>query len=109
MLFAKYERTASESDALQIPVEDGVAGFTSADREMLGFNCQQRARRKSDEIVGVGQQMGFIEIVDAPYQPAFRIAPCSKILNVEIPDRQQSWGLGLDSTDVFPDLKPTIE
>src|SRR5215470_6226600 len=103
MLFAKNEWAASRSDTFQIPFEDSAAGFTPADREMLGVDCQKSASRESDKIICVGKQMSFIEVVDTPDQSPFRIAPSAKILNVEIANCQQSRSLGLDFTQLLPD------
>ena len=50
------------------------------------FRCQQRTDGETNKIIGKGHGMGLIEIVDAPDEPPFRIAPRAEIFEMEIAD-----------------------
>ena len=44
-----------------------------------------------DEIGGIRKAASFIKVVDAPDEPAFHVAPGSKVLNVQVTDGQNLW------------------
>ena len=47
-------------------------------------DSEMSADRQSDEIVGVRQRVGFIEIIHTPDQAPFGVPPCSEILDVQV-------------------------
>src|SRR5579864_8322488 len=67
------------------------------------------AHRQTDQIVGVRHRMSFVEVVDAPDQTAFEVAPRTKILHMKIADRQHLWPLRKIRTDLGPDLCPAVK
>src|SRR3984893_9885117 len=67
------------------------------------------APSQSDEIVGVSHGMGFVEVVDAPNQTAFNIAPSAKLLHAQASTSQPIGGLGKAGKHVRPDLCPAVE
>src|ERR1700680_2222686 len=53
--------------------------------------------------------MSFVEVVDAPDQASFHVAPRAEIFNMQIADRQYLGSIGEIGTDFRPDLGPTVE
>jgi hypothetical protein len=45
------------------------------------------ANRQPDQIIGVGQDVSLIEIVDTPGETAFGVSPSTKIFDVQIANR----------------------
>ena len=54
---------------------------------------EDRARHKPHEVRRVGHAGDLIEIVDAPHQPTFFVAPRAKIFHMQVPNRQHSRSL----------------
>ena len=67
------------------------------------------ARDQPHEIDGIGHAGDFIEIVDAPDQPAFGVAPRAEILDMQIADREHARGLGKVRHGLLPQRSPAIE
>jgi hypothetical protein len=53
---------------------------------MAGFGGEVRAYGEADEIVGIGQRIGFVEVVDAPNQAALEVAPGTEVFYVQVAD-----------------------
>jgi hypothetical protein len=77
--------------------------------EMTGIDCQMRAGREPDQVERERHARGFIEIVDRPDQPTFRIPPCAEIFNVEIAHRKGLGRIVFLLADFGPDLNPAVE
>lgn len=67
------------------------------------------ARDQPYKIDGIRHAGDFIEIVDAPDQPAFGIAPGAEIFDMQIADRENARGLGKVWQRVLPQSGPAIE
>jgi hypothetical protein len=52
------------------------------------FDRQPGASCQTHEMDGLGQQGGFIKIVDAPDEAAFGVAPGSEVLDVKLRERE---------------------
>ncbi len=63
---------------------------------MTGLRREMGAHRKANQIVGVGDGVGFIKVIDSPDQAAFDVAPGTKILHVQITDSQDLRSLSPD-------------
>src|ERR1700683_1626158 len=66
------------------------------------------ADRQTHQIDGVSHGPGFVEVIDAPNQAAFDVAPGSEIFYVKIADREHVRRAGKLRTDFRPELRPTI-
>ena len=75
---------------------------------MPAFGRQVSAHRQADEIVGVRHGMSFVEVVDAPDQTSFDVAPGAEILYVQVAHRQHVRPLGKIGTHLRPDLRPAV-
>ncbi len=52
---------------------------------------------------------GFVEIVDAPDEAAFGVAPGAEVLDVEIADAEDGWSFRELGTDFRPVLQPAVK
>jgi DICT domain-containing protein len=52
-------------------------------------NRQRDARREAHQIVHVGQDRRFVEVVYAPDKAPFAVAPRSEVFDVKVADRRQ--------------------
>ena len=68
-----------------------------------------RTRHQSDQIHGIREWEGFIKVVYAPHQSAFDVTPRSKILDVQIADREHAWRIVQRRTFFRPQLHPTVK
>ena len=88
VLLFEHERLARpDADRLAIAAQDRGAGLAGADRQRRIALGEQRAGREAHQIDRVRHRLRFVEIVDAPDQPAFGIAPGAEILDMQIADR----------------------
>ncbi len=60
------------------------------------------------QIDGVGHGPGFVEIVDAPDEPAFDVAPCAEVFEVKIANGKDMRGAGEVGTNLGPEFRPTV-
>ena len=67
------------------------------------------ARDQPDEVDGVWHASDFIEIIDAPDEPTFGIAPRPEVLDMEITHGQHRRRLGETRADLQPQRDPPIE
>ena len=70
---------------------------------------QERAGGQPHQVVGVRHRVGFVEVVDAPDQPAFGVAPGAEVLHVQIADAEHDRGGGQLGADLRPALDPAVE
>src|SRR5579871_4395278 len=76
---------------------------------MLTSGRQVCAGGKSHQVARVRHVTGFIEIVDAPNEPAFDVAPGTEIFYVQIADGEQFGCIRSLGRSCRPGLRPTIE
>src|SRR6266581_2992589 len=67
------------------------------------------ARCQAHEVEGVGCGVGFIQIVHAPNKSALRVAPSAEVLDVQVANRENAWGVRQIPADLRPPLHPTIK
>ena len=84
VLFRHNEGNAAAFEALFVAAEDGIAGVLGRDLEARFADGNVRAGGQAHQIDGVGQLVDFVEIVDAPDQAAFDVAPGAEIFHVQI-------------------------
>src|SRR5215470_6233005 len=88
MALGEDERPPAALHALAIPLQDGITGCPRTHCEVVGTDRQMRAHREAYQILGKREGKSFVEIVDAPNQAAFLVAPRSEVFHVEIADGQ---------------------
>src|SRR5215467_15057832 len=93
LLLAEHERHATCFHCTAISLDDRTANVLLLQWNMARFHREVRAYREADQIVGVGSRMSLVEVVHAPDQPAFGVAPGSEILHVQIADCQHARSL----------------
>src|SRR5712671_3162081 len=75
---------------------------------MSSLGCEMCAHRQADQILSISQRPGFVEIINAPDQAAFAIAPSAEIFYVKIAHRQYMRRLGQIGADSWPKLCPAV-
>src|ERR1039457_6884962 len=105
MVLGQRERSSAGFERFPVPLQQRIDGGFGA----AGRRRQQRAGGQANQIDGVRQAPRFVEIVDAPDQAAFDIAPGSEVLDMQVAHGQNNRRLGLLRTDFGPDLGPAIE
>ena len=77
--------------------------------QLLGIDGEMRAGGQAHQIDGVGHAADFVEVVHAPDEPAFDVAPGAEILHVQIAHREQLGSIGAFRADLRIQLRPAIE
>src|SRR3569832_2546344 len=77
------------ADDVRVALENFRNRFLAVERQRAGVDGDEDARREPDQIVGVGQMAGLVEIVDAPGKPSLAVAPGAEILDKEVANRQR--------------------
>jgi hypothetical protein len=75
----------------RVPVENA---------ELRGVDRDMRAGGQPNQIYGIRHAADFVEVVDAPDQAAFDVAPCAEIFHVQIADGEQLRSFGALSADL---------
>ena len=109
MVLGKNQRPASLRQALDVALEDGPAGLLGLYLQMPDGDRQVRAGRQAHQIDRVGKPVCFVEIVDAPDQAAFDVAPGAEILDVEVAHGEHLRRAGDIRADFRPQLHPAVE
>ena len=79
-------------------------------RERCSFlDGQIGAGKEANQVNGVGGGPGFVEIVDAPDEAAFEVAPGAEILDVQITDGEDLGSAGEFGADDRPPLGPAVK
>ena len=89
-------------------LQDGARRILQVESQMILGDGNVRAGSQADQVVGVRQPPGLVEIVDAPDQAAFGIAPRPEILDVQIAHAEHYRGGRQIAADFRPDLRPAI-
>ena len=67
------------------------------------------ASRQPHQVKGVGRGPGLVQIVHAPDEPSFFIAPRPEVLDVEIAHTQHGRRFHQVSTNLRPELQPAVK
>ena len=86
VMLGKNERPAAPGQGIAIALLDDARGFLAGEGEVLFLDGQIGAGKEANQIHGIGGGPGFIEIIDAPDEPAFEVAPGAEIFDVQIAD-----------------------
>src|SRR5437660_6185249 len=109
MMLRQDKGLAACGQGIAVAPFDGLGGFAARQAQLLTRNCQIRARGQAYKIQGVGSRPGFIEVVHAPNQAAFLVAPRTEVLDVEVADSQNGGGLCEVGADFGPKLNPAVK
>src|ERR1035441_7191000 len=107
-MFCKDDCVASLLEGLAITFQDDVTSLLGFHTEPASISDDLHAGGQAHEIVGVGQWVGLVEIIDTPAEAAFRISPSSKAVYMQVAD-----GLNLRCATQFgtkcrPKLSPAV-
>jgi len=108
MPFSQHERATFFLQAFAIAFEHGAANVLAFEGETSGFDGQMGADGEPHQVDGVSHGPGFVEIVDAPYESAFDVAPGAEIFDMKIADGEDLRGAGEIGTDLRPELRPAV-
>src|SRR5258708_35401038 len=109
MALAENEYAAPFVESVAITLFDGLAGCQGADREVFALDGQVGACCQTHEIGGVRHSVNFIEVVDAPDEPALGIAPGPEVFHVQIAYCEELWRGGEFGANLGPDLRPAVK
>src|SRR5262245_64050550 len=90
MAFFEDEWLAARFEKFGITIKHCSCSACCIDGEFIFALCEDRARHKAHEVYRVGHADDLIEIIDAPDQPPFLVAPSAKIFHMQVPNRQHS-------------------
>ena len=93
-------------EPVAVAVDERSSDRAIADRQVGG---KPRAGGKPDQVERVGNDRSLVEIVDAPDQSPFRIAPSTEILKMQVADRKHWRSLCQVRADAFNALCPAEE
>src|SRR5579862_2730327 len=108
MLFAQDKWKAPRVETLAIALKNCVADVLLFKRQATRFDCEMSADRQAHEVDGICHGPSFIEVVDAPNQAAFEVAPGAEIFDVQIADCKHMRGFGKVGQDFRPELYPAV-
>jgi hypothetical protein len=109
VLLAKDEGTSLFAQAFTIAAKNGVADIGAFDWKASGLGGEVGADGEAHLIDSVSRGPGFIEVVDSPDEAAFNVSPGPEVLDMEIANGENAWGMGEIRTDLRPDLRPTVK
>src|SRR5256886_4404875 len=109
MVFGEYKGFAARVQGVAVTLFDGICGFAARQAEVLGRNCQIGAGGEPYEVQGVGGRPGLIEIVHAPNQSAFLVAPRPEVLDVQVADGEHGRRFREVGANFWPKLNPAVE
>ena len=96
VVLAQDEGQTAFAQGFAIAFENGIADVFLLERQVARLGRQVSAHGQADQIVGIRHGMSFVEVVDAPDQASFDVAPGAEILHVQVAHRQHLGRLGPD-------------
>ena len=109
VVFGENEWAAALCQAIAIALLDGFACFLACQRKVLFLDGQICAGQQPNQVRGIRRGPRFVEIVHAPDQPAFQVAPGAEILDVQIAHGQDLRRAGKFRADHRPPLRPAVK
>jgi len=91
-----------------VSIENGIAGVARPYVDQARVASDPGTRRQTDQIVRIGKGMRVVEVVDAPRQATFRVAPGAEAVNVQIADGEDARGAAVIGDDRGIELRPPI-
>src|ERR1039457_193549 len=108
-MFCQDDGVASLLEGLAITSQDGVTSLLGFHAEPAGVCNDPHAGGQAHKIVGVGQWVGLVEIIDPPAEAAFRISPSSKAIYMQVADGQNLRCTTQFGTKGRPKLSPAAK
>src|SRR5208282_16576 len=90
-------------------LQNNVAALFQARRQIAEVFDYLYASREPDQVVGIGQRIGVIEVVDTPRETAFRVAPGAEAVNVKVATSEHSRSVAQVGANLRPQLSPPVE
>ena len=109
MLDTEYPGHPADFQALFVSGEDLRARVAVENAELLGIDREVRAGRQPDQVDGVRHAADFVEVVEAPDQAAFDVAPRAEIFHVQIADREHLGSFRALGADLGEQLGPAVK
>jgi hypothetical protein len=105
-MLCQDERSAAPLEAPAVTLEHRLADLLLIQRELVVPGCDHGAGREPDQISGVGERPGLVEVVHSPDQSPFGVAPGAEVFDVQVSHRQYLPRLGEIGADHRPVLRP---
>src|SRR5215471_14325370 len=109
MLLSQNKGATAFADSARIALENCLTSSLAGDGEAVILNCQDCAYRQANQVVGIRQGVGFVEVVYSPDESALLVTPSSEIFHVEITNGENLWRLSKLRTNLRPQLRPAIK
>src|SRR4029079_8782368 len=107
--FFEDEWLAASLEEFGIAFEHRSCSASGISSESIFALGEDRARHKPHEVCRVGHAGDLIEIIDAPDQPPFFVAPSAKIFDMQVPNRHRSRSLDQIGACLPPERPPPVE
>jgi len=101
----EHDRPAALRQGVPVAGEHGIAGFVAFESQRPVVDREQRAGGQAGEVIGVGQSLALVEVVDPPHEAAFGVAPRAEVRHVQIADARQL-GTGEPRRNLADALQP---
>jgi len=102
----QQNRVAARGQRARVTLQQRPRRHGGRDGEAFGAHRQQRAGQQAHEIGGPREGVDLVQVVDAPCEAPFRIAPGAEVLDVDVTDREHRHGVGERAGVGGPALDP---
>jgi hypothetical protein len=100
---------AASRQRVAVALFDGFGGHAARQTQVFTRDGQIGAGGEPHEVQRVSAGPDFVQVVDAPDEPAFRIPPGSKVFDMQVADSEHLWRFCEAGTDLRPMLQPAVE
>ena len=107
--FLEHKGLACLCHTLGVPVQNLCTSVFAGNRQALFLASEQNAGRQPHQVIGIREATCFIEVIYAPDKAPFDIAPCSKVLNMQVADGENFGSCGEVGANLRPSLRPTVK
>src|SRR3989441_1896570 len=109
LMLRQHDRAPALEETPYVAFENGVASPFVGDPEESLLSREHDTRREAHQVERVRRAARLVDVVDAPHEPAFGIAPRSKIFGMQIADCEDVWRGGFRPTHGGPVLEPAVK
>ena len=108
-MLRQHQRMTAPSKRRIVCLQNNVAAIFQPHRQMAEVFDYLYACREPDQVVGIGQRIRVIEIVHAPRETAFRVAPGAEAVNVKVATCENPRSVAQIGANLGPQLSPPVE
>src|SRR5262249_51383735 len=101
--------TRTVSQRALVALENCVAGCTKLQVDLPMVSHELHAGGQAYQVVGIGQRVCLVEVVDTPAEAPLHVAPGSEAAHMQIAEGKNPWGASEVGADHRPELGPPVE